>query len=172
MCRNALRLLPRHRAIQRAHVFWPAGNSVVVPLRPVVPQSTRCRSSGRWPPFGGAIGTIGATVCQISLPESSTIALLIHSVRFTWCQQEAGYRSRPAHHDIPSAASRFLDGIGSTEVGQTFVSNSVDEWRPGTLERSLRPMRFVLWRQMAPQPSLGSRGTRVRGPGITRAIGI
>jgi fatty-acyl-CoA synthase/benzoate-CoA ligase/fatty acid CoA ligase FadD22 len=34
-----------------------------------------------------------------------------------------------------------LDGIGSTEVGQTFASNTVDEWRDGTVGRALPPYR-------------------------------
>jgi acyl-coenzyme A synthetase/AMP-(fatty) acid ligase len=34
-----------------------------------------------------------------------------------------------------------LDGIGSTEVGQTFASNTIDEWRDGTVGRALPPYR-------------------------------
>ncbi|MFN2607600.1 MAG: AMP-binding protein [Acidimicrobiales bacterium] len=34
-----------------------------------------------------------------------------------------------------------LDGIGSTEVGQTFASNTLDEWRAGTVGRALPPYR-------------------------------
>ena len=34
-----------------------------------------------------------------------------------------------------------LDGIGSTEVGQTFASNTVERWRDGTVGRALPPYR-------------------------------
>jgi fatty acid CoA ligase FadD22 len=34
-----------------------------------------------------------------------------------------------------------LDGLGSTEVGQTFVSNTLDAWRDGTIGRALPPTR-------------------------------
>src|SRR6266516_2361843 len=33
----------------------------------------------------------------------------------------------------------ILDGLGSTEVGQTFVSNTPDAWRDGTVGRALPP---------------------------------
>jgi fatty-acyl-CoA synthase/fatty acid CoA ligase FadD22 len=35
----------------------------------------------------------------------------------------------------------ILDGIGSTEVGQTFASNTLDHWRDGTVGRALPPYR-------------------------------
>ena len=35
----------------------------------------------------------------------------------------------------------ILDGLGSTEVGQTFASNTLDEWRDGTVGRALPPYR-------------------------------
>jgi acyl-coenzyme A synthetase/AMP-(fatty) acid ligase len=34
-----------------------------------------------------------------------------------------------------------LDGLGSTEVGQTFASNTLDVWRDGTVGRALPPYR-------------------------------
>jgi 4-hydroxybenzoate adenylyltransferase len=44
----------------------------------------------------------------------------------------------------------ILDGLGSTEVGQTFASNTLAEWRDGTVGRALPPYRVdvrdgVLW---------------------------
>ena len=44
----------------------------------------------------------------------------------------------------------ILDGLGSTEVGQTFASNTLAEWRDGTVGRGLPPYRVqvrdgVLW---------------------------
>ena len=35
----------------------------------------------------------------------------------------------------------ILDGIGSTEVGQTFASNTLEVWRDGTVGRALPPYR-------------------------------
>jgi fatty acid CoA ligase FadD22 len=35
----------------------------------------------------------------------------------------------------------ILDGLGSTEVGQTFASNNLDEWHDGTVGRALPPYR-------------------------------
>ncbi|MFZ0712595.1 AMP-binding protein, partial [Mycobacterium sp.] len=61
----------------------------------------------------------------------------------------------------------ILDGIGSTEVGQTFVSNSVDEWRPGTLGKVLAPYEI---RVVAPDGASAEPGAEgdlwVRGPSI------
>lgn len=37
-----------------------------------------------------------------------------------------------------------LDGIGSTEVGQTFASNTLEEVRPGTVGRALPPYRVTV----------------------------
>ncbi|MGH9277447.1 MAG: AMP-binding protein [Acidimicrobiales bacterium] len=51
---------------------------------------------------------------------------------------------------IPELAARarallgcpILDGIGSTEVGQTFASNTLDRWRDGSVGRALPPYRI------------------------------
>ena len=48
----------------------------------------------------------------------------------------------------------ILDGIGSTEVGQTFVSNSVGEWRLGTLGKVLQPYEI---RVVAPNGANSAR---------------
>jgi acyl-coenzyme A synthetase/AMP-(fatty) acid ligase len=37
-----------------------------------------------------------------------------------------------------------LDGLGSTEVGQTFASNTLDTWRDGTVGRALPPYRVMV----------------------------
>ncbi|MEI4896717.1 AMP-binding protein, partial [Klebsiella pneumoniae] len=63
----------------------------------------------------------------------------------------------------------ILDGIGSTEVGQTFVSNRVDEWRLGTLGRVLPPYEI---RVVAPDGTTAGPGVEgdlwVRGPAIAK----
>jgi polyketide synthase 1/15 len=61
----------------------------------------------------------------------------------------------------------ILDGIGSTEVGQTFVSNTVGEWRLGTLGKALPPyeIRVVTTDGATAEP--GAEGDLwVRGPSI------
>ncbi|KZS60529.1 p-hydroxybenzoic acid--AMP ligase FadD22 [Mycobacterium ostraviense] len=61
----------------------------------------------------------------------------------------------------------ILDGIGSTEVGQTFVSNTVDEWRPGTLGKVLPPYEIrVLAPDGAPAEPGADGNLWVRGPSI------
>ncbi len=61
----------------------------------------------------------------------------------------------------------ILDGIGSTEVGQTFVSNTVQEWRPGTLGKVLPPYEI---RVVAPDGASAEPDVEgdlwVRGPSI------
>jgi 4-hydroxyphenylalkanoate synthase len=60
-----------------------------------------------------------------------------------------------------------LDGIGSTEVGQTFVSNTIDEWRLGTVGKVLQPYEI---RVVAPDGTTAEPGIEgdlwVRGPSI------
>ncbi len=61
----------------------------------------------------------------------------------------------------------ILDGIGSTEVGQTFVSNTVDEWRPGTLGKVLPPYEIrVVSADGAPSGPGAEGDLWVRGPSI------
>ncbi|CAM4397418.1 p-hydroxybenzoic acid--AMP ligase FadD22 [Mycobacterium basiliense] len=63
-----------------------------------------------------------------------------------------------------------LDGIGSTEVGQTFVSNSVDEWRPGTLGKVLPPYEIRVTTSDGATAGPGVEGDLwVRGPAIASA---
>lgn len=38
----------------------------------------------------------------------------------------------------------ILDGLGSTEVGQTFASNTLERWEDGTVGRVLRPYRVAV----------------------------
>ncbi|HYY00182.1 MAG TPA: beta-ketoacyl synthase N-terminal-like domain-containing protein, partial [Mycobacterium sp.] len=61
----------------------------------------------------------------------------------------------------------ILDGLGSTEVGQTFVSNSVDEWHLGTLGKVLPPYEI---RVVTPDGTTAAPGVEgnlwVRGPSI------
>ena len=61
----------------------------------------------------------------------------------------------------------ILDGIGSTEVGQTFVSNTVEEWRPGTLGKVLPPyeIRVVAPDGASTEPE-AEGDLWVRGPSI------
>ncbi|KAA1244627.1 AMP-binding protein, partial [Mycobacterium simiae] len=62
----------------------------------------------------------------------------------------------------------ILDGLGSTEVGQTFVSNRVDDWRLGTVGKVLSPyeIRVLAPDGMAAEPGIEGE-LWVRGPSIT-----
>jgi fatty acid CoA ligase FadD22 len=61
-----------------------------------------------------------------------------------------------------------LDGIGSTEVGQTFISNSVGEWRIGTLGKVLPPYEIRVVASDGTSTAPGVEGDIwVRGPSIT-----
>ncbi len=66
-----------------------------------------------------------------------------------------------------------LDGLGSTEVGQTFVSNTPDAWRDGTVGRALPPYQVEVRaggdaggeaaRPCPPAEHAGERSDAVRG---------
>lgn len=49
-----------------------------------------------------------------------------------------------AHRAREFLGCPILDGLGSTEVGQTFASNSLDRWEDGTVGRALPPYRVAV----------------------------
>ena len=60
-----------------------------------------------------------------------------------------------------------LDGLGSTEVGQTFVSNTVERWRDGTVGWPLPPYQVAVRDQAGNDVPPGETGTLwVRGPTV------
>lgn len=76
---------------------------------------------------------------------------------------------------VPALAERVrnvlgcpvLDGLGSTEVGQTFASNTLDCWRDGTVGRPLPPYEVTVRDSADRDLPAGEIGTLwVRGPTV------
>jgi len=60
-----------------------------------------------------------------------------------------------------------LDGLGSTEVGQTFASNTLHQWRDGTVGRALDPYRVAVRDDAETEVPPGVEGTLwVAGPSL------
>lgn len=74
--------------------------------------------------------------------------------------------------DLAARASRLLgcpvlDGLGSTEVGQTFASNTLHTVRPGTVGRALPPYELAVCGRDATVVAPGEVGALwVRGPTV------
>ncbi|MGB6205399.1 MAG: beta-ketoacyl synthase N-terminal-like domain-containing protein, partial [Mycobacterium sp.] len=173
MCRNALQLTPGDTGFSsaRMHFGYGLGNSVWFPLATgssavisQVPVSADLAAelSARFAPsvlYG--VPTFFARIVDACSPDS------FRSLRCVVSAGEAlgvefAERLMDFFGGIP-----ILDGIGSTEVGQTFVSNRVDEWRLGTLGKALHPYEI---RVAAPDGTTAGPGVEgnlwVRGPSI------
>ncbi len=67
----------------------------------------------------------------------------------------------------PALGCPILDGLGSTEVGQTFVSNTLAEQRDGTIGRALPPYEVAVRGPSGEDQPAGQTGTLwVRGPTV------
>ncbi len=174
MCRNALRLTPQDIGLSSARMYFAygLGNSVWFPLA----------TGGAAVTNGLPVGAeVAAKLCARFEPSvlygvPSFFARLVDacspdSFRSLRCVVSAGevLETRLGERLIEFlGAIPILDGIGSTEVGQTFVSNSVGEWRVGTLGKVLPPYEI---RVTAPDGTTAAPGTEgdlwVRGPSIT-----
>jgi 4-hydroxyphenylalkanoate synthase len=173
MCRNALQLTPQDIGLSsaRMHFAYGLGNSVWFPLAtggssvinlvPVSADLTAELSARFAPSVLYGVPTFFARVVETCSPDS------FRSLRCVVSAGEAlgvGFAERLAEFfgGIP-----ILDGIGSTEVGQTFVSNRVDEWRLGTIGKVLQPYEI---RVVAPDGVTAKPGVEgdlwVRGPSI------
>ena len=173
MCGNALRLTPQDIGLSTARMYFAygLGNSVWFPLatggssviNPLpVSADLAAELSARFAPsvlYG--VPTFFARVVETCNPDS------FRSLRCVVSAGEAlgvglGERLVEFFGGIP-----ILDGLGSTEVGQTFVSNSVDEWRLGTLGKVLQPYEI---RVVGPDAATAEPGVEgdlwVRGPSI------
>jgi 4-hydroxybenzoate adenylyltransferase len=173
MCHRALRLTPQDIGLSSARMYFAygLGNSVWFPLATggsavtnLLPVSAEVAAelSARFEPsvlYG--VPTFFARVVDNCSPDS------FRSLR---CVGSAG---EVLDVRLAEQLTEFfggipiLDGIGSTEVGQTFVSNSVDEWRLGTLGKALQPYEI---RVVAPDGTTAAPGVEgdlwVRGPSI------
>ena len=147
MCRGALQLTAQDVALStaRMHFAYGLGNSVWFPLATggsaIISRATDERADGRRAAAKSApsvlygVPTFFARVIENCSPDSFRVRCVV------WCpagealgDQALSKRLSKFFGDVP-----ILDGLGSTEVGQTFVSNSVDAWRPGTLGKVLPP---------------------------------
>ncbi len=173
MCRNALRLTSQDIALCSARMYFAygLGNSVWFPLAtgssavvnslPISAEMAATLSARFEPSVLYGVPNFFARVVDTCSPDS------FRSLR---CLVSAG---EALEVGIAERLTEFfggipvLDGIGSTEVGQTFVSNTVDEWRPGTLGKVLPPYEI---RVVAPDGELAEPGLEgdlwVRGPSI------
>jgi polyketide synthase 1/15 len=173
MCGNALRLTPQDIGLSTARMYFAygLGNSVwfplatggssIINLSPVSADLAAELSARFAPSVLYGVPTFFARVVETCNPDS------FRSLRCVVSAGEAlgvglGERLVEFFGGIP-----ILDGIGSTEVGQTFVSNSVDEWRLGTLGKVLQPYEI---RVVAPDGATAEPGVEgdlwVRGPSI------
>ena len=173
MCRNALRLTSQDTGLSSARMYFAygLGNSVWFPLATggsavtnLLPVSAEVAAelSARFEPsvlYG--VPTFFARVVDKCSPDS------FRSLRCVVSAGEAlevglAERLMEFFGGIP-----ILDGIGSTEVGQTFVSNSIDEWCLGTLGKVLQPYEI---RVVLPDGTNAGPGVEgdlwVRGPSI------
>lgn len=173
MCRRALRLTPQDTGLSSARMYFAygLGNSVWFPLATggaavtnVLPVGAEVAAKlcARFEPsvlYG--VPSFFARLVDACSPDS------FRSLRCVVSAGEAletrlGKRLTEFFGGIP-----ILDGIGSSEVGQTFVSNSVDEWRLGTLGKVLPPYEI---RVAAPDGATAAPGAEgdlwVRGPSI------
>jgi 4-hydroxyphenylalkanoate synthase len=173
MCRKALRLTPQDTGISSARmsfayglgnsVWFPlaTGGSAVISLLPVSAEVAADLSARFEPSVLYGVPTFFARIvdqccadsfrslrCVVSAGEALEVGLAERLMEF--------------FGGIP-----ILDGLGSTEVGQTFVSNSVAEWRLGTLGKVLPPYEI---RVVTPDGTTAAPGVEgnlwVRGPSI------
>lgn len=174
VCRNALRLTPEDIGLGSARmdftyglgnsVWFPlaTGSSAVISRLPVSAEQAamQCARFGASVLYG--VPTFFARIVDKCSPES------FRSLRCVVSAGEAleialAERMLEFFGGIP-----ILDGIGSTEVGHMFLSNSVDEWRLGTLGKVLPPFEI---RVASPDGTTSEPGVEgdllVRGSSIT-----
>ncbi|WP_191497899.1 AMP-binding protein, partial [Mycobacterium simulans] len=173
MCRTALRLAPEDVGLSSARMYFAygLGNSVWFPLAtgssavinssPISSEVAAKLCERYRPSVLYGVPTFFARVVDTCFPDS------FQSLRCIVSAGEAlefslAERLMEFFGGIP-----ILDGIGSTEVGQTFVSNTVDEWRIGTLGKVLPPYEI---RVVAPDGTTAGPGVEgnlwVQGPSI------
>jgi 4-hydroxyphenylalkanoate synthase len=173
VCRRALQLTPQDTGLSSARMYFAygLGNSVWFPLAtgsssvinilPVSADLSAELSAKFTPSILYGVPTFFARVVETCSPDAFRSLRCVVSAGEALEDGLAG-RLMEFFGGIP-----ILDGIGSTEVGQTFVSNSVDEWRPGTLGKVLQPYEI---RVVAPDGATAGPGVEgdlwVRGPSI------
>ncbi|MDT5355857.1 MAG: 4-hydroxyphenylalkanoate synthase [Mycobacterium sp.] len=173
MCRKALQLTPQDIGLSSARMYFAygLGNSVwfplatggssVINLSPISPDKAAELSARFAPSVLYGVPTFFARIAETcSLDSFSSVRCVVSAGEALG----AGLAERLAEFfgGVP-----ILDGIGSTEVGQTFVSNSVDEWRPGTIGKVLPPYEIRVVASDGANAKPGVEGDLwVRGPSI------
>src|ERR1700742_2539176 len=172
MCGKALRLTPEDIGLSSARMYFAygLGNSVwfplatggssVINLSPVSPEKAAELSARFGPSVLYGVPTFFARIVETCSPDSFS------SLRCVVSAGEAlgvGLADRLVEFfgGIP-----ILDGIGSSEVGQTFVSNSIDEWRRGTIGKVLKPYEIRVVADGEPAKPGVEGDLWVRGPSI------
>ena len=173
MCRQALQLTPQDTGLSVARIYFAyglgnsvwfplaTGGSAVLNLAPVSAEMAAKLSSRFEPSVLYGVPSFFARVVNKCSPDS------FRSLR---CVVSAG---EALEGDLAARLLEFfggipiLDGIGSTEVGQTFVSNTIDEWRLGTLGKVLQPYEIRIVASDGATAAPGMEGDLwVRGPSI------
>ncbi|MHA7653903.1 AMP-binding protein, partial [Mycobacterium sp. ML4] len=173
MCRTALRLAPEDIGLSTARMYFAygLGNSVWFPLAtgssaiinssPFSPEVVAELCERFKPSVLYGVPTFFARIFESSGPDP------FRSLRCIVSAGEAldvglAQQLTEFYGGIP-----ILDGIGSTEVGQTFVSNTVDEWRVGTVGKVLHPYEIRVVAADGTTAEPGVEGNLwVRGPSI------
>lgn len=158
-------------SISKAYFAYGLGNTVVFPL------FSGC--SAVLEPAKPTVGVVAALVARhrasvlFAVP-SFYAALVSHgaasafrSLRVAVC---AGETLQPALHDRVRSwlGCEVLDGLGSTEVGQTFISNTPGRSRAGTIGTLLRGYQAAIRDEAGEQLPAGQAGSLwVRGRTVT-----
>jgi len=174
MCHNALRLTAQDIGLCSARMYFAygLGNSVWFPLAtggsavinpvPVSPEVAATLSAKYQPSVLYGVPNFFARVVDTCSPDAfGSLRCLVSAGEAL----ELGLAERIMDFfgGIP-----ILDGIGSTEVGQTFVSNTVDEWQVGTLGKVLPPYKIRVVAADGTTAAPGVEGDLwVRGASIT-----
>ncbi|MFQ2845775.1 AMP-binding protein, partial [Mycobacterium paragordonae] len=173
MCRHALRLSSQDIGLSSARMYFAygLGNSVWFPLAtggssvisksPMTAEAAADRCSQFETSILYAVPTVFSQILDRCTPEA------FRSLR---CVVSAGEVLTPG---LAERMAEFfggipiLDGIGSTEVGQTFISNRIDRWRNGTLGKVLPPYVIRVVNESGATVGPGEEGDLlVRGPSI------
>ncbi len=173
MCRKALRLTRQDTGLSSARMYFAygLGNSVWFPLAtggsavispsPLSAELAAELSAGLEPSVLYGVPTFFARIVDECSADSFRSLRCVVSAGEVL---EVGLARRlfDFFGGIP-----ILDGLGSTEVGQTFVSNTIDEWRLGTLGKVLPPYEIRVVASGGTTAGPGVEGDLlVRGPSI------
>lgn len=157
-------------SVSKMHFAYGLGNSLFFPLL----SGCRCVLHGGAPKAGVVADLVERHRVSVLFAVPTFYAHLVASTR---PEQLASVRVAVSAGEaltsvLASRARAFLgcpvlDGLGSTEVGQTFVSNTLMASRDGTVGRPLPPFQVAVRDARGRRVSSGHAGTLwVRGPTV------